>query len=106
MKYNHYSDATKLDAVKDLIQGEKVQIVMVRYGITSREQLRRWRMQYQQYGGFPDGRGKGGHRGGPRRIDTSQMSKDEYIQYLEMENDILKLLRSLSNSRQKLNTGL
>lgn len=101
MKYNHYSDETKRQAVRDWDKGEKLQVILVRYGIVNAEQLRRWRVQYQKYGSFPDGRGKGAHRAGSRKPDTSQMSTDEYIQYLEMENDILKQLRSLSNSRLK-----
>lgn len=101
MKYNHYSDATKLQAVQDWIQGEKIQVILARYGIANSEQLRRWRKQFEEYGSIPDRRGKYGHKRGPRSIDTSRMSQEEYIRYLEMENDILKQLRSLSNSRQK-----
>ncbi len=100
MKYNKYNDEIKKKAVEEYLSGSSQKDVLAKYGIVSSNQLRRWRDKYLKYGCFPDGRGKGSG-GRSKDIDTSKMTKDEYIKYLEMENDILKQLRSLSSSRRK-----
>ena len=68
-----------------------------KYELSDKSRIRLWHKQYLEYGCFPDGRGKAS-KGRPPKVDLKQMSKDEYIAYLEMENDILKQLRSLNNS--------
>lgn len=51
---------------------------------------------------YSDGRGKA-KTGRPKvtKIDTSKMTKDEYIAYLEMELDILKYLASQEKKSHK-----
>lgn len=100
MKYNKYSKETKKKVVEEYLSGKSMKEVMTKYGLKSHSQLRHWRDQYLKYEDFPDGRGKGSS-GRPKNVDTTQMTKDEYIAYLEMENDILKRLRSLSISQRK-----
>lgn len=100
MKYNKYSDELKKKAVEEYLNGGKFKEILRKYGMKSGSQLRRWRDKYLEYGCFPDGRGRSG-AGRPKSIDKTKMTKDEYIEYLEMENDILKQLRSLSNSQRK-----
>lgn len=90
----------KKKAVEEYLSGSRLKDVMSKYGIKSDAQIRKWRDQYLELGYFPDGRGKGSS-GRPKNIDNTQMTKDEYIEYLEMENDILKQLRSLSKSQRK-----
>lgn len=99
MKYRRYSDEFKRQAVEEYLSGAGMNEVLRKYDL-HRSVLRRWRDKYLKYGSFPDGRGKGS-LGRPHKIDTTQMTKDEYIAYLEMENEILKKLRSLSNNQQK-----
>ena len=100
MSNNKYSDEIKKKAVEEYLSGSRLKDVMSNYGIKSDSQIRKWRDQYLEYGCFPDGRRKR-NSGRPKSTDKTKMTKDEYIEYLEMENDILKQLRSLSKSQQK-----
>lgn len=95
-----YSDELKEQVVKEYLAGAKMMELVRKYDLSNENRIRIWRDKYLKYGGFPDGRGKKG-TGRPRKIDPSSMTQQEYIHYLEMENDILKQLRSLSNSQSR-----
>lgn len=99
MKYRKFSDELKEQIVKEYQSGKGRNTILREYGIVD-SVLARWIRKYQEYGCFPDDRGKQAV-GRPRKVDISEMSKDEYIAYLEMENDILKKLHSLSKKPQK-----
>lgn len=60
-----------------------------KYDIPDETRIQDWLKKYLKYGCFPDGRGKSKSGVRPRKVDVTQMTKDEYIAYLEMENDIL-----------------
>ena len=92
-----YSDEVKLQAVERYLAGEGCMKLVREYGISDKGLLREWVKKYQRYGHLTDHR-KSWYRNSP---DRSKMSDEEYIRYLEMENDILKQLRSLNNSRKK-----
>jgi transposase-like protein len=98
-KYKRYTNAFKKKVVTEYLDGTARSEIVRKYDV-GKDRIRHWTKQFRETGGFPDGRGKGSP-GRPRKTDTSTMTKDEYIQYLEMENDILKKLNSLSNKNQK-----
>lgn len=100
MANKKYSDELKKKVVEEYLAGAKMSELVRKYELSGKNRIRLWRDQYLKFGTFPDGRGKGS-KGGPHKLDTSQMTKDEYIAYLEMENDILKHLSSLSSKHQK-----
>lgn len=97
-----YSNELKKQAVEEYLSGGRQGEVVQKYGLSDKSRLGSWVKQYREFGCFPDGRGKatGAGKGRPKKVDPTQMSKDEYIKYLEMENDILKQLRSLNNNQQ------
>ena len=102
MFYNKYDNELKEKVVKEYLSGEKQSLICFEYGI-HKTQLYHWVAKYKEVGTFPDGRGKRGKGKNPKlvKVDTSKMTKDEYIAYLEMENDILKYLASLKKKSQK-----
>ena len=73
-----------------------------KFGIRSRTQLFRWLKLYRKDPELlkVDGRGKGTkadgiNKGRPRQLDLTGLSKDEKIERLEMEVDILKKAKAL-----------
>ena len=100
-KHIKYSDALKKQVVKEYLNGAGLCGLVRKYGLSDHSRILEWRNKYLKYGCFPDNRGRSKGSGRPRKINIAQMSKDEYIAYLEMENNILKQLRSLSDSLQK-----
>ena len=99
----HYSNELKEQVVKEYLEGAKMNELVLRYELADKSRIRKWRDQFITYGCFPDRRGTGKGGGRPRNVDTSSMTQEEYIRYLEMENDILKQLRSLSSKKAKSN---
>lgn len=99
MKHRQYSDEFKKQVIEEYLNGVGRNVLLRQYDLHL-SVFRRWKRKYIEFGSFPDGRGKGS-KGRPRTIDISQMSKDEYIKYLEMENNILKQLCSLNNSQAR-----
>lgn len=99
MKYRSYTNEFKEKVVKEYLDGSRMVDIQRNYEL-NKSQVLRWKEHYVKTGTFPDGRGKSS-TGRPKNLDISSMSKDEYIKYLEMENEILKLQRSLSVNPQK-----
>ncbi len=97
----HYSTELKERVVKEYLEGAKMNELVLRYELADKGRVRKWRDQFLKFGCIPDGRGTGKGGGRPRNVDTSSMTQEEYILYLEMENDILKQLRSLSSRKAK-----
>jgi transposase-like protein len=95
----HYPEELKIKVVKDYLSGSRHCEVIRKYGI-ERTRLPIWVKQYQETGRCEDRTGRKAS-GRPQKVDPETMTKDEYIRYLEMENDILKRLSSLNSSRQK-----
>lgn len=90
----HYSTELKERVVKEYLEGAKMN------ELADKGRIRKWRDQFLKYGCFPDRRGTGKGGGRPRKVNTSSMTQEEYIRYFEIENDILKQLRSLSSKKQ------
>jgi len=99
MKYRKFSDELKEQIVKEYQSVKGWNTILREYEIAD-SVLGRWIRKYQKYGCFPDNRGKSATRKA-RKVDIAEMNKDEYIAYLEMENDIFKKLHSLSKKPQK-----
>ncbi len=96
-----YSNELKERVVKEYLAGAKMMELVREYDLSDKSRVQKWRNKYLECGGFPDGRGKGKGGGRPRKVNPSAMTQQEYISYLEMENDILKQLRSLSSNQAK-----
>lgn len=100
-KNNKYSDEFKEKVVKAYLEGfESAEKIAIKYDIRSSTQVKRWRDQWRKNGSFTDNRGKGS-TGRPRTIKREDMTKDEYIEYLEMQLEIKKYLAFHENSKQK-----
>jgi transposase-like protein len=100
MKSKKYSNELKKKVVEEYLSGTRLNELVRKYDLADKSRVFKWRDKYLKYGDFRDERGKG-KIGRPKNIDTTKMTRDEYITYLEMENDILKQLRSLSSSQRK-----
>lgn len=96
-----YSNELKEQVVREYLSGAKMMELVRKYDLSDKSRVQKWRDKYLEYGGFPDGRGRRKGGGRPCKVDTSTMTQQEYIVYLEMENDILKQLRSLSSNQVK-----
>ena len=101
---NKYSPEFKKEAVEKYLSGEigGLELAARRLGLRSHSQLKRWTAEYLENPELlkVDGRGKGllkdGERKGrPKRIKLEELSKDEQIEYLKMENAILKKVKAL-----------
>ncbi|MDO5108358.1 MAG: helix-turn-helix domain-containing protein [Erysipelotrichaceae bacterium] len=101
---NSYSAEFKLKAVEQYLSGEigGLTIAARQLGLRSKTQLSRWIKLYKQDPELlkQDNRGKtsskdGVRKGRPKKVKLDEMSKDEQIEYLKMENAILKKARAL-----------
>lgn len=101
-KNKRYSIELKKQVAEEYLNGERMSILVKKYGLRSDSQVIAWRDKYLAGDDFQDKRG--GSRPHAMKRGCEAMDKDEYIKYLEMENDILKQLRSLNNNRVKSNT--
>lgn len=91
-KHKKYTKELKTNVVKKYLNGEGTQQSLAdEFGIADKNRVRIWVNQYKAGNTeFIDLRGKKS-TGRPRNVkDKSQMTKDEYIEYLELENKILK----------------
>jgi len=98
-KNRKYSNEFKRQVVEEYLKGTGMSELLRKHDISDKNTVKRWINKYEEYRDFPDFRGKNSHNGPMSKTDTTKMTKDEYIKYLEMENEILKQLRSLSNNR-------
>lgn len=98
-KFNKYTPEFKKNAVERYLSGELGGLIIAarKLGIRSREQLRLWSKLYKEDPRLleHDGRGKasaadGVRRGRPKKVNIDELDKDEQIEYLKMENAILK----------------
>ena len=106
-KYNNYSYEFKKEAVEKYLSGELGGCTYAarKLGIKSKQQLLNWTKLYKQNPELlkQDNRGKattkdGIKKGRPKQIKLNELSKDEQIEYLKMENAILKKAKALRKS--------
>ena len=101
---NKYSPEFKKEAVEKFLTGKigGLEIAARRLGLRSHTQLKKWTAKYLEDPEFlkVDGREKGllkdgARKGRPKRIKLEELSKDEQIEYLKMENAVLKKAKAL-----------
>ncbi len=101
---NGYSPEFKKNAAEKYLSGELGGYVNAArsLGIRSKTQLQDWVRQYRKDPELlkQDNRGKaskkdGINKGRPRMVKLDELSKDEQIEYLKMENAILKKAKAL-----------
>lgn len=104
---NKYSYEFKKEAVEKYLSGELEGCVKAakKLGLRSDTQLLSWVKLYKQNPELlkQDNRGKASIKDGvkkarPKKIKLNEFSKDEQIEYLKMENAILKKAKALRKS--------
>lgn len=102
-KFNNYSPELKIKAVEDYLSGEYggLRSICKIYNIKDNRTLRDWIKLYKEdhkllkKDGRHLGKKDGVNKGKSKKIDLDSMSKDEQIEYLKMENAILKKAKAL-----------
>ena len=101
---NKYSYEFKKEAVEKYLSGEigGLTIASRTLGLKSSTQLRNWIKLYREDPELlkQDNRGKASKRDGvikgrPKKVKLEELSKDEQIEHLKMENAILKKAKAL-----------
>ena len=102
--FNHYTPEFKKEAVEKYLSGcyGGYERLTRELGLRSSNQLRSWTELYREDPELlkRDGRGKaskkdGARKGRQKKIKFDELSKDEQIEYLKMENAILKKAKAL-----------
>ena len=97
-KNNTYSPQFKKEAVERFLSGELGgdETASRRLGLRSHKQLQDWVKLYRIDPELlkKDGRGRAS-KGRPKKTKLDELSKDEQIEYLKMENAILKKAKAL-----------
>lgn len=100
----HYKEEFKVMVVQEYLGGLGFINTLSKYEIAPKR-LKAWVRQYRETGRCEDRSGKSpkAGKGVGRRKQTKldEMTQEEYIRHLEMENDILKMLSSLNNRKSK-----
>lgn len=103
-KNNSYSAKFKLKAVEQYLSGEigGLTIATRKLGLRSKTQLGRWIKLYRHNPELlkQDNREKASLKDGvckrkPKQVKLDELSKDEQIEYLKMENAVLKKAKAL-----------
>ena len=102
-KFNRYTPEFKREAVEKYLSGELGGMTSAtrKLGLKSDRQLRNWVKLYRQdpellkQDGRRLGKMDGVRKGRPKQVKLDEMSKDEQIEYLKMENAILKKAKAL-----------
>ena len=97
---NKYPDEFKEKVVKDYLNGMSRRQVMDKYDINAHSTITRWVKKWKETKSFPDDRGKGS-KGRPKKIKKEEMTKDEYIEYLEMKLEIKKYMAFYEKRKQR-----
>ena len=98
-KFRTYLPEFKIQVVEEYLSGKSggVDAITKKYDLKSNRRIRDWLKIYKENGsqGFLiDGRGRKS-TGRPKSIKLEEMSLEEQVKYLKMENDILKKLKAL-----------
>lgn len=91
-RYNKYSPELKLEVVKRALAGESVILLGSEYEIPDPDYIYVWMDKYKTYGEV-------GLK--PKRKKKTILDKDQLIQELEMENEILKKYLQILNEEEK-----
>lgn len=102
--YNKYSPEFKKKAVEMYLSGEigGVTLASRALGLRSHKQLQRWTKLYRENPELlnEDNRGKasakeGVRKGRPKKVNLEELSLEEQIEHLKMENAVLKKAKAL-----------
>lgn len=100
----HYKEEFKMMVVQEYLGGLGFRNTLSKHELAPKR-LRAWVRQYRETGRCEDRRGKspkaGKGSGRPKLARLEEMTREEYIRHLEMENDILKMLSSLNSRKPK-----
>ena len=108
---NKYSPEFKKKAVEMYLSGEigGVTLASRALGLRSRTQLQRWTKLYRENPELlnEDNRGKasvkeGVHKGRPKKVNLEELTLEEQIEQLKMENAILKKAKALRKNYGEL----
>jgi len=104
---NKYTPEFKIKVAEDYLSGKNggMTSLLRKYNLKSDWQIRQWRKIYAtkgKKGFYVELRGKGSS-GRPKsnKVDYDNLSDKEKIEYLEMENSILKKLKAIQNQKLK-----
>lgn len=92
-KFNKYSYEFKVQVVKDYLSRNSggLEAIAQKYGLKSNRQVRDWLKLYQENPKLLSQ----DRRGRPKSVKLEDMVLKEQVEYLKMENAILKKLRAL-----------
>jgi len=101
MNYRKHSNEFKDEVVRAYLAGARASDLIAKYEL-NKTQIFSWSKKWREHSCFPDGRGKSKTvRPKVTKVNKEEMTKDEYIAYLEMELDILKYIAFLERKKQK-----
>ncbi len=100
---NKYSPEFKKEAVEKYLSGELGGMIVAsrELGLRSKEQLRQWVKLYRQdpellkQDGRHLGKKDGVQKGKPKKVKLEDLSLEEQVEHLKMENAILKKAKAL-----------
>ncbi len=100
---NKYSPEFKKEAVEKFLTGKigGLEIAARRLGLRSHTQLKKWTAKYLEdpellkVDGRHLGKKDGVRKGKPKKVKLDELSKDELIEHLKMENAVLKKVKAL-----------
>lgn len=100
---NKYSPEFKKEAVEKYLSGELGGMIVAsrELGLRSKEQLRQWVKLYRQdpellkQDGRHLGKKDGVQKGRPKKVNLEELSLEEQVEHLKMENAILKKAKAL-----------
>jgi len=104
IKHAVYNLEEKEEIVKEYLEGNMGRNAILRkYDICDGSTLRRWVTLYREHGKVIDGRGGGSspNKGKQRKLKPKEMSREELIRYVELNEDIKKSIALLR--KQKTN---
>lgn len=98
-----YPASLKLKVAEEFSSGKATAIELCKkYDIKDTKRIYVWTRKYNSGDTeFKDTRGKASKGRTPKIKPISEMSKDEYIEYLELENKILKGFAEMLESKKK-----
>ena len=102
--YSRYPEATKSAAVRAYLSGEDANSVAARFGIPGVQSIYVWSHDERYRGGIAmedERRAPRTNDKVPPRPDQEGMTPEEELQYLRMENAVLKKLDALRSERRQ-----
>ena len=96
-KFKKYSPEFKEEVAKSYLNGEGgYGFIANKYNLPDKSFVKRWVLNYKDNNNYfkEEKRGRSS-KGRPKSVKLEEMSLEEQVKYLKMENDILKKVRAL-----------